>query len=340
MRVEVAPTPLRIIGAAPPAIHDPQAHKSTASCILRRITHALLAWMLLDRFVDHLTYEKRYSPHTVAAYRRDLEQLQGFLATFGVPHLQQATDKVIRRWMMHLMEEGVGARSVNRKLSAIRGFFRFARMVGDADGDPTALLDPPKTPRRLPEFVDEKGMGRLLDQAGWPEGHRGLTDRLVIELLYQTGMRLAELLGMTVGDADLRSGTLRVLGKRSKERIIPMGPGLQDALRAYLASRASRGPAFGIGDPLLADAHGKPLARRSVQRLVAHYLGGVTTQRKRSPHVLRHTFATHMLEHGADLNAVKELLGHADLAATQVYTHNTVEKLRKVHALAHPRGGG
>lgn len=295
--------------------------------------------MLLDRFAEHLTYEKRYSPHTVSAYRKDLEQFQAHLAEAGVSRMEAATDKAVRLWMMQLMEQGVGARSVNRKLSSLRGFFRFARLVGEVASDPTALIDPPKTPKRLPEFVEEKGMQRLLDDQQWPPGHKGETDRLVMDLFYRTGMRLAELVGLSVGDADLRAGTLRVLGKRNKERIIPIGPDLAIALKDYLSTRQGGGGSVSPDAPLLSDADGEPLARRSVQRLVKHYLSGVTTQQKRSPHVIRHTFATHMLEHGADLNAVKELLGHANLAATQVYTHNTVEKLRKIHAKAHPRGG-
>ncbi|MBP8879318.1 MAG: tyrosine-type recombinase/integrase, partial [Flavobacteriales bacterium] len=279
-----------------------------------------------------------YSPHTVSAYHTDLQQFQAFLASFGVSGLEAATDRTVRAWMMQLMEQDIGARSVNRKLSSLRGFYRFARLVGSVTIEPTALIDPPKTPKRLPEFVEEKGMERLMEDLEWPPGHRGATDRLVMDLLYSTGMRLAELIGLRISDADLRGGSLRVLGKRQKERIIPIGPDLVGELKQYVVDRAVMGTVDPNG-PLLADEQGEPLARRSVQRLVKHYLSGVTSQRKRSPHVLRHTFATHMLEHGADLNAVKELLGHANLAATQVYTHNTVEKLRKVHATAHPRGG-
>lgn len=296
--------------------------------------------MLTDRYLDHLLHEKRCSPHTAAAYKRDLHQFTTFAQEFGLDEPEQASDKLVRAWMMRLMEQGIGARSINRKLSALRGFFRFARTTGTIKTEPTALIDPPKTPKRLPEFVEEKRMGVLLDQMEWPAGHVGETHRLLLELLYGTGMRLAELLGLTEGDADTRARTLKVLGKRNKERIIPMSDALSERIDAYMAGRKAMGMVGGgPGSPLLVNEMGQPLARRSVQRIVVHYLSGVTSQQKRSPHVLRHTFATHMLEHGADLNAVKEILGHAGLAATQVYTHNTVDKLRKVHAKAHPRGG-
>jgi integrase/recombinase XerC len=293
--------------------------------------------MSLDRYLEHLAYEKRCSAHTVQAYRRDLQQFAGFLEGMGVG-LEAATGKLVRGWMMGLLEQGIGARSVNRKLSALRGYYTFLRTVGVLAEDPTALIDPPKTPKRLPEFVELGRMDRLFDDLKWPEGAKGERDRLILELLYSTGMRLAELLGLGVGDVDLHRATVKVLGKRNKERIVPLTPALCERLRAYLVVRAASG--VGERGPLLVDEKGQPLARRSVQRLVVYYLSGVTSQRKRSPHVLRHTFATHMLDQGADLNAVKELLGHAGLAATQVYTHNTFEKLRNVHAQAHPRGGG
>lgn len=295
--------------------------------------------MLLERFLEHLSHEKRCSVHTVAAYRRDLEQFEAFQkAATGREGAEHATDKVIRMWMMERMGEGTGARSVNRKLSALRAFYRFARTVGAVDQDPTDLIDPPKTPKRLPEFVEEQRMDRLFEAMRWPDGFEGVRDRCIMELFYGTGMRLAELLGLGERDLDRGARTLRVLGKRNKERILPLSEGVMGALDAYLQARSALGPEPGQGALFLTEK-GEPMNRRRVQRLVERYLGTVTTQHKRSPHVLRHTFATHMLEHGADLNAVKELLGHAGLAATQVYTHNTVEKLRKVHAQAHPRGG-
>ncbi len=288
---------------------------------------------LLDRYVEHLAYEKRASAHTTAAYRRDLDLFDAYLKEQGIGELEQADRQLVRYWVMARMEAGESPRTVNRRLSAVRGFFRFARQVGAVDIDPTTLIDAPKTPKRLPEFVEEERMSALF-QADEPKGS---ADLLVIELLYGTGMRLAELIGLRVGDLDSRQGTLRLMGKRSKERIVPIGPALLERLKASLAERA---PDLARPDaPLLLSPAGEPLSRRGVQRLVQRYLGSVTSQRKRSPHVLRHTFATHMLNRGADLNAVKELLGHAGLAATQVYTHNTAEKLKSVHAQAHPRGG-
>ncbi len=295
--------------------------------------------MLTERYLDHLKFEKRCSDHTVAAYGRDLEQFSEFLMTLDIDQPEMATDRAVRAWLMQLMERGMGARSVNRKLSSLRGFFRFARMTGSVVSEPTALIEPPKNPKRLPEFVEEFRMERLFEEMIWPDGFKGRSERLVMELLYGTGMRLAELMGLRVSDVDLASGTVRVLGKRNKERLLPMADQLIDLIRSYLTERTLLFGAPSGSGPLLVGVTGQPLARRSVQRLVTHYLSGVTSQEKRSPHVLRHTFATHMLENGADLNAVKELLGHAGLAATQIYTHNTVEKLRKVHAQAHPRGG-
>lgn len=290
--------------------------------------------MSVERYLDHLAFEKRSSAHTVAAYRRDLAQFVAFVQAQGVSGPESATPLLVRAWMMGLVEQGITARTVNRKLSALRGYYRFMRTTGAGPHDPTALIDPPKTAKRLPEFLEEEGMARLLGTEAWPEGEE--VYRLVVDLLYGTGMRLAELLGLRVDDVDLRRATVRVLGKRNKERIIPLADTLVDALRRYLDHRATLAPAT---DQLLVGPQGRGLTRRSVQRRVAAYLGTVTSQRKRSPHVLRHTFATHMLNNGADLNAVKELLGHAGLAATQVYTHNTVARLIQVHAQAHPRGG-
>lgn len=296
--------------------------------------------MLTDRFLEHLAYEKRSSALTVKAYGQDLRQFTDFLKqAVGLDRPEQATDKVIRAWMMRLLEAGTGPRSVNRKLSSLRAFFKFARTVGEVSADPTDLIEPPKTPKRLPEFVEEQRMDQLLSHLEWPPGFDGLRDRLTLELLYGTGMRLAELTGLVAGDVDFRRKTLRVLGKRNKERIVPIADPLVELLQTYLAERDRLDPAPGPATPLLVKVTGEPMPRRTVQRLVAHYLGTVTSQRKRSPHVLRHTFATHLLNNGADLNAVKELLGHAGLAATQVYTHNTVEKLKKAHQQAHPRGG-
>jgi integrase/recombinase XerC len=293
--------------------------------------------MLINRYLEHLAHERRSSPHTVAAYRADLDLFMSYLGESGIAELEQADGQHLRYWVMARMEAGESARTVNRRLSAVRGFFRFARQVGAVNEAPTDLIDAPKTSKRLPEFVEEGRMAKVFASGASSDDPKQELELLVLELLYGTGMRLAELIALKVGDFDGRSGTLRLLGKRNKERIVPIHPSLADRLRTHIAQRPS--PAAAMDSPMLLQPNGKPLSRSGVQRLVRHRLEQVTTQQKRSPHVLRHTFATHMLDHGADLNAVKEILGHAGLAATQVYTHNTADKLKKAHAQAHPRGG-
>ena len=297
--------------------------------------HLFFVLMSVPAFLDHLAHERRYSPHTVAAYGRDLNQFTQFLLEHGgKDDLSSAASLEVRSWVMRLMQGGMSPRSVRRKLSSLRGYFRFAREAGIVDRDPTTEVDSPKVPGRLPEFVDEHRMKELFEDLEFPEGYRGTFDRTVLELLYGTGIRLAELLGIKCSDVDLNEANLRVLGKRNKERIIPLSFNLVDQLRHYLESRPGNS-----SDSLLISEKGRPPSRSLIQRRVASYLGKVSTQSKKSPHVLRHTFATHLLENGADLNAVKEILGHADLSATQVYTHNTIDKLKRVHAQAHPRGG-
>jgi integrase/recombinase XerC len=247
--------------------------------------------------------------------------------------MQDVVPLEVRAWLMKLMDAGLSGRSVRRKLSSVRSYYRFAMEAGLQGYDPTDSIEAPKMSSRLPEFVEEGKMDILLNDLKFPDGYRGRLDKLMIELLYGTGMRLAELVGLQLQDIDLRSGSIRVIGKRNKERMIPLSENLLMLLEEYTHTRAESASAV-----LLVSENGKPVSRSLVQRRIASYLGEVTTQKKRSPHVLRHTFATHLLNNGADLNAVKEILGHADLTATQVYTHNTIEKLRRVHAQAHPRG--
>lgn len=290
--------------------------------------------MLIDRYLEHLAHERRSSPHTVAAYRSDLEALGAYLRESGTQALEHADDQQLRYWVMQRIEAGESARTMGRRLSAVRGFFRFAREVGAVATDPTDLIDAPKQPKRLPEFIAEDSMAEAFRTAASDDPKREAED-LVLELLYCTGMRLTELLNLKAHDLDQGASTLRLLGKRNKERIVP----IPEALAMRLVKHRAMHPSGPPESPLLLQPNGRPFSRSGVQRLVRRRLGEVTTQGKRSPHVLRHTFATHMLNRGADLNAVKEILGHASLAATQVYTHNTAEKLKKAHAQAHPRGG-
>ncbi|HLG03549.1 MAG TPA: tyrosine-type recombinase/integrase [Bacteroidia bacterium] len=296
----------------------------------------------LDPFLDYLTYEKRYSAHTLTAYRNDLVQFRDFLATqHGEISPAEANYQLIRTWIASLMEEGAGSRSVNRKISSLRTYFRFQLTQKKLTVNPMLKISGPKSNKRLPVFVEEKPMNNLLESNTFEEGEKDLYEallvRLVVSLLYETGMRLAELTDLRQANVNISAGTVKVLGKRNKERIIPLTEELRKLIQQYLREKRKSGITANATGELLQQKNGKKITRGFVYRRVKTYLSQVTTIDKKSPHVLRHTFATHMLNNGADLNAIKELLGHASLSATQVYTHNTVEKLKSIYHKAHPR---
>lgn len=298
------------------------------------------------QFIDYIHYEKRYSPHTVSAYRNDLEQFFSYLKIqYDITDIRQVTHPMIRSWLVVLMEGKISPRSVNRKLTTLKSFYKFLQREGKITVNPMRKIISPKTSKHLPSFVDREKMELLFDQVSFGEGFEGLRDRLILEILYATGMRLSELINLKENDVDMHHSTLKVLGKRNKERLIPFSGKFGDLLRNYLhvkmswlenhdlpASSGSSG-----GNWIIVTDSGKKAYPRFIYRTVTKYLSQVTTLQKVSPHVLRHTFATHLLNNGAELNAVKELLGHASLSATQVYTHNTIEKLKTIYKQAHPK---
>lgn len=288
-----------------------------------------------ESFFKYLLTEKRYSQHTVRSYRNDLEQFLGSLPQELAQKPEDITSAHVRAWMVSMLGEGYSTVSVHRKVSALRAFFGYLRRHGMITGDPMARVILPRRSKTLPVFVGEESLEKLLDDFHFGENFSGIRDKTIVEMLYLTGMRRSELIGLRDEDIDLTSGVVRVMGKRSKERIIPLISSFTETLKAYLVARSdagySRGQAFFITD------RGNKMYDKSVYNIVRRYLSMVTTVEKKSPHVLRHTFATHMLNHGADLNSIKEILGHANLSATQVYTHNTFEQLKKVYNKAHPR---
>lgn len=285
-------------------------------------------------FLSYLKNEKRYSAHTIKAYENDLEQFSHYLLEYyELNQLNEATPSALRSWVVSLLDEGSSPRTVNRKISTLKSFYRFQMREGLIDKLPTAQLQSPKQKKPLPAFLKESETDRLLEQLEFKTDFIGVRDRLLIELLYSSGMRLSELIGLKINDLDLSEGTLKVLGKRNKERKIPMHSNLIDLIKLYKPLRIE----LAQSEELLLTDKGKSLYPKFVYRKVNHYLSLVTSMSKKSPHVLRHTFATHMLNNGADLNTIKEILGHANLSATQVYTHNSIEKLKNIYKQAHPR---
>ncbi len=300
--------------------------------------------MLRDRYMKYISdfskyleFEKRYSRHTIRAYTDDLVQFNEFLSSQNNIENESAVDAgLIRSWMVVLIESNVSPRSVNRKLSSLKAYFSFLVKNKLLESNPASRIISPKTSKKLPDFIREQSINTLFSAELFSDNYSGFRDKLMLDLLYQTGMRLSELINVKDGDIDFNQNSLRVLGKRNKERIIPLLRDLLSDIKTYMLFRDEVFQEKDAGYLLLTNK-GKKLYPKYVYRKVNKYLGMVSTNDKRSPHVLRHTFATHILNNGADLNAVKELLGHANLSATEVYTHNTFEKLKSIYNKAHPR---
>jgi integrase/recombinase XerC len=289
----------------------------------------------LNAFLAYLQFEKRYSVHTITAYANDLIQFFDFMETQyeGIDYTL-ITGTMVRSWLASLKENELTSKSMNRKISALKSFFKYQIQQGHLAKSPMETVISPKVNKRLPAFVAENDMEQLLVNLSFAEGWKGFTEKMVIQLFYATGMRLSELINCKESQLDLSKKIIKVLGKGNKERILPISADIAKLLAQYINEK----PAEAKGNPhLFVNEKGKALQARAVYDFVKFYLSQVTTLQKKSPHILRHSFATHLMNNGADLNAVKELLGHASLAATQVYTHNTIEKLKEVFAKAHPK---
>ncbi len=293
-------------------------------------------YTVIQPFLDHLRFEKRYSQHTLISYQTDLEQFFAYLASqFDSPDLPAISAMFIRSWLAEMKEEGMESRSLNRKISALKSFFKYQLKMGVIQQSPMTTIVSPKVSKRLPVFVEEKDMHTLFDYVEFSDDWKGRTEKLVLQLFYSTGMRLSELIGLKENQLDGSLRQLKVLGKGNKERILPLSPELVQLLKAYIQDKPDKQEEK--HQRLFVNEKGKPLQPRQVYSFVKQHLATVTTVTKKSPHILRHSFATHLMNNGADLNAVKELLGHSSLAATQVYTHNTIEKLKEVFKKAHPK---
>lgn len=294
--------------------------------------------MSISAFLDYLQYQKRYSAHTVKAYQNDLESFEKFLKEeHDIKDWSGVSHHLIRHWIVSLSENGISSRSINRKVSGLKSFFKFLIRDGVLEVNPTSKVVVPKQSKKLLRVVSEDEAVVLLDEIEYPEGEKGKLHKMIISTFYNTGMRLSELINLQDGDVDLNNRRIRVVGKRNKERYIPISDSFSAELMEFKAltkgnDRADEESWF------FRNESGKKLYPKLVYNIVNKYISSVSGIEKKSPHMLRHSFATHMLNRGADLNSIKELLGHSNLSATQVYTHNSVDQLKKTYNQAHPRG--
>jgi integrase/recombinase XerC len=291
----------------------------------------------LQPFLDYLRFEKRYSQHTLISYQTDLEQFFQFLKSqYDLPEVSKITSGFVRSWLAEMRNDKMTAKSLNRKISSLKSFFKYQMKIGVIHQTPMTTIVAPKISKRLPSFVDEKDMETLKNYVEFPDTWRGTTDSLLLKIFYNTGIRLSELISLKESNIDVSNCQIKVLGKGNKERIIPISNDLVNQVKEYISSKKEKFPGNTL-DTLFINEKGNSLYPKYIYLVVKQNLGLVTTAQKKSPHVLRHTFATHLTNNGADLNAVKELLGHSSLAATQVYTHNTIEKLKDIYKKAHPK---
>jgi len=288
-------------------------------------------------FLDFLTYQKRYSSHTIVSYQNDLQSFFNFInEQFGDIPLNQVTGSFIRSWLAELKNSGMESKSINRKISCLKSFYKFQLKQGHITTSPMTTIISPKIKKRLPQYVEEKDLQTLFSLVEFPNTWDGQTQLLILKLLYATGMRQAELVNLKESQIDAGNCFIKILGKGNKERIVPLNSRLMDTILLYMKNKRIN---FDLFDSLnlFINSKGKKLYAKMVYNIVNKYLSLVTTIDKKSPHVLRHSFATHLMNNGAEINAVKELLGHSSLAATQIYTHNTIEKLKDVYKKAHPK---
>ena len=292
----------------------------------------------IQQFIDYLRFEKRYSRHTIQAYSDDLAQFANFIRVqYGDLPLPEISSSIVRTWLASLKEDDLKARSIRRKVSSLSSFFRYHLRTGTLEKTPMVNISTPKIPKRLPTYVEQDAIAPLLNIETYGDGWKSKTDHLLISIFYHTGMRLSELITLKEAHVNVSANTVKVLGKGNKERIIPISAALTTVVEQYISEKRKLFEAH-PGEPLLVNEKGKKLYPKYVYLVVKKYLSLVTTLEKRSPHILRHTFATHLTGNGANLNSIKELLGHTSLAATQIYTHNSIEKLKDAHRKAHPKG--
>jgi len=292
---------------------------------------------MLKSFINYLKYEKRYSPHTVISYQNDITSFYNYiLDTYSVEDVKKVTHFMIRSWLVKMMQDGMSSKTVNRKFSALRSYFIFLKRNGIINGNPAKKVIPPKISKRLPVTVQKNDMDKLLDEIVFEENFQGYRNKIIISLLYNTGMRRAELINLKDGSFDFINNSVKVLGKGNKERIIPLTNDVIKLLKEYLEMRDKHFECTQFDYTIVTDK-GKKLYPRFVYDVVKSNLSKVSPVQRRSPHILRHSIATHLADEEVDLNAIKAMLGHASLSATQIYTHNSVEKLRKAYIKAHPK---